>query len=206
MKSNADNSNVFGEDILSTQRLGTHVKRLTWAVGVLSVVVVASIAVDAVKQEPRPLLLDTSTGNIITNYKHVLDGYTEDERALLARLTYEGLRRRTGNAAVDAQTLKDWSGNITMNGFNAWRTLGERWKEPHFVQPGFSRTLQVLSVRPDRASKYAFTVEAIESDAEADKRLTHKQFRVRFTMFFTPPSEGGTMKLDGIVLHEEELV
>lgn len=206
LKTEIENRSLYGDKILSGQVLGTKVSRLTWAVVALGVFVVGSTAYDAIKPDPRPLLLDTSTGNIITDYKHVLEGYTVEERMLLASLAYNGFRQRTGIAAIDAETLKSWSDNITPNGLAAWSNLGQRWTKPGFVQPGFSRTIRVISTRPDKNNAYAFTIEAVESESEVGKPLSNKQFRVRLTLFFTDPSVDKVMKIDGVVLHEEELL
>lgn len=206
MKTQVEDSREFGEYILSTQRLGTQVGRLKFATYAMAAVLAGSLIMEAVTPTPRPLLLDTSTGNIITNYKYVLKGYTAQERALLAEAVYEGFRRRTGNKVVDENSVNKWLSMFTGQGYEAWKNLGVRWTDPNVVRHGVLRTLQVVGTTPDASNEYAFTVEAIESESEEGKPLSHKTYRVRLTLFFTDPSIEGKMKINGVVLHEESLV
>lgn len=206
MKNEVDVSRQYGEQILDQQQLGTRVERLTLAVAVLGVAIMGSIVWNEWRPDPQPLLLDTSTGNIISNYETVLSGYTTQERAFLAKMAYEGLRRRVGIASVDGKSLEEWSPIMTPNGLNAWSNLSPRWASPHFVQPGFTRTVQVTKTHPDMSNPYAFTIDAIEREATVGKPNTDKAYKVRLTVYFTDPAVTKVMKIDGVVLHEEELV
>lgn len=206
MKTQVETSRPYGEEILSIQRLGTKVGRQNIAIYAMAIILAGSLIAGVAKPTPRPLLLDTSTGNIITNYKYVLEGYTVKERALLAELAYEGFRRRTGNKTVDENSVNKWLTIFKTDGYEAWKTLGMRWTDANLVKHGYIRNIQVIETSPDVSDGYAFTVEAIESEYEEGKPLSHKQYRVRLTIFFSDPKVEGIMKISSVKLHEETLV
>lgn len=203
-----DKDNQYGQDLLSTQQLGKSIRSWKWvtAVGLMAVLSYNIFTDIKESSQEKPYIIDTMTGPIITNYEHIMEKFTVQERSLIARFAYEGIRRRVGNAAVDAETLQNWGDMITKRGIVSWGNLGERWKDPHKVKYGFTRTIKVLSVVPDRANPYAFTVEAIEKDNEEGNSLGTQSYRVRLTLFFTDPAVDGLSKIDGVQLHEEESV
>jgi hypothetical protein len=208
MKMKLDADNEYGKVILSNQELGRDVRRAKWAMlTTAAVVAVASLyMVSGASRQQQPLLLDTRTGQIITTYKHVLTDYTTAERAQLARLAYEGLRRRTGVPAVDAEHLASWGGHISKPALAAWARMGERWSNPSRVEYDFRRTIRVLAVTPDISTPYAFTIEALETDIIDARTLTEKTYRVRLTLIFSDPKIDGQSRIESAILHSEEQV
>jgi hypothetical protein len=202
MRNKVSDDNELGKKLLSNEQLGKRISSLSWVVGGLTLAVVATSAVSFANNKDKPLLL--YNGVVLTEYKSVLENLTEAERALIAKSTYEGLRRRTGIAKVDGEQVGAWLSNITPNGVKAWQATGDRWKKINFVQPGFSRAVRVLSTQPDLVTPYAFTINAIETEAEVGKPLANKSYNVRLTLFFTDPEKGNGFMLDGIALHNEE--
>lgn len=198
-------NNCYGEEFLSYQKLGERVKRNTvtmYAVaGIVSIVAVQNMLP---QKEDTHMLLESEAGRPITIYEHTLQQRTAEERMQIAVLLYKGLRQRTGIKEVDGKALEDWRGQVTRNAMSAWGELGERWRSPNIVKTGFRRTVSIVSVSPDKANPYAFGITAIESEGDTESPRKDKSFHVRLTLFFTDPSNGGTSKLDGIILHSEE--
>lgn len=207
-KISVDKQNEAGRKILSDEQLGRENRRWKWTsvgLGVLLAISTVANSINAAR-EHKPLLLDTHTGKIITSYEHVLAQYTIEDRALLARLAYEGLRRRTGVPAVDAEQLAAWGNHITKGALSAWSKSGERWKNPEVVEYGFRRTVRVLSTRADNSSPYTFTIEALETDSTEGMTLKEETYRVRLTLIFSDPTVNGQTTIEGFILHSEEEV
>lgn len=199
-----EDNNGFGRDFLDVQVLGKRVSRNTTAIYVAVAVMVTAAVVDVIpREEKKPLLLSTETGTVLTTYSTALEQRTVEERMQLAVLLYKGVRQRTGIKDVDGRALEDWRGQITKNGIAAWSELGERWANPHIVVPGFRRTVTVVSVFPDQANPYAFTIAAVESEGKTDAATGAGQYEVRLTLYFTDPKEHGTSRMDSVVLHSE---
>lgn len=205
---NVDKDNEYGKYILATQQLGNKVKNLSWVFGIgFAAVLSYSVYTDIkASSHERPYVIDTMTGPIIVDYKHVMEKFTVEERALVAKRAYEGLRRRIGITEVDADNLNEWKNIITNKGVVAWSSLGDRWAEPNRIKHGFTRTLKNITAKPDLSTPYAFTIEAIETDFEEGKPRSKASYRVRLTLFFTDPKIDGVSRIDGVELHSEEPV
>lgn len=202
MRNKVAEDNELGRKLLSPEQLGGKISRLSWMVGGLTLAVIGIGAITIANNHDKPLLLHN--GVVLTEYKSVLEELTMEERALIAKSTYEGLRRRTGIASVDGPTVGSWLSNVTPNGVKAWQAIKGRWGKINFVQPGFVRSVQTVSTQPDLVTPYAFTINAIETEGQVAKPMSEKSYNVRLTLFFTNPEEGRGLMLDGISLHNEE--
>lgn len=197
-----------GEEILSNAALTVSNKRLKRGVYFLAGLVlfgtVSDIATNV--RNPLPPVLNKETGQMITTYSAQVDKLTLEERVNYAKLLYIALRQRTGYPEIDVANIEGWKQQVTPEGARSWMALSNRWANLLLVEYDKRMTVEVLSAKPDMKNEYSYVIEAVEREANLKDPRSEKQYRVRFTMYFTDPTEDGATRLSAMALHEEEQI